>query len=720
MKKLLSLLANAAFAIQVLLLFLWILESFVSIPSWLQPIGRMHPLLLHFPIVLWILLAVLPLAKRHLVSESYPPLQHLLLHLAVVMTSLTALMGFFLAQEGGYAGNTLQWHKWGGLLLSFLGYGLLIGYPRLSERPQLLQSIVGGGVFLLIVASHFGAELTHGENFVFAPLQQATTQETIDPSQPIAQEMVLRILDSKCASCHNSRKKKGELDLSSLQALFAGGEHGDIIIAGNAKESALMQRLHLPLSDDDHMPPEGKPQLDQSELRLLSVWIDNGASKTVQLSDLADSSSLFAAVNQWISRQGIATADGPRYSFPAASARDIQELNTPFRRVSPISATSPALEATIFVRKAYTPQSIADLRSVKQQLVSLNLSHLPVTDEDLKMVGEFEKLERVILNGTEVTHEGLQHLTTCQHLKSLAVSSTKIGAEIADLLPQWPLLREVFVWNTRLDSVAINSLSSRFPEMTVERGYIPDAEEILNMSPPQIITDIRVLGPDDKVELKHNFPGVSIHYTTDGSEPDSLNGKLYEGPIKLDGYTQVKAMAFHQGWISSQTISQTFFKKGIEIQSAELEHIPNKRFMGRGAKTILDGQKGDPSSQEGPLWIGYRFNPFSAIMDLGEDAPEISHLTFSYLQKTGSYIMPPKSIEVWGGPEKDQLKRLVRKIPKQPTESLPNEILGIELSFEPAQYRYLKVVAKPVNPMPSWHKGAGDKGWVFVDEIIVQ
>lgn len=719
MKRFLPLLANTAFAIQVLILFLWVFESYVSIPTWLQPIGRMHPLLLHFPIVLWILLAGLPFLKNQLESKSFQSIQHVLLHLAVVFTSLTALMGFFLIQEGGYEGNSLNWHKWGGLLLSFLGYGLLLLYPRLQERGGLLQGILASSVLLLVLASHFGAELTHGDNFVFAPLQQEKKAAAIDPSRPIAQEMVLYILDSKCSTCHNPGKKKGKLDVSTLPALFAGGKNGPVIEAGDVEASVLMQRVHLPLSDDDHMPPEGKPQMDPTELQVLHEWIENGANKTLTLDDLPDSSSLYAAVSRWISGKEIATADGPRYTFEAASAQTIRQLNTPFRRVSPVTLHSPALEATLFVRDAYSSQSITDLGAVKEQLVSLNLSHLPVSDADLKVVGEFPHLERLVLNGTDISSEGLEQLKNCQQLRSLALSSTGVGAELSSLLAQWPQLKEVFVWNTNLDSSSLAQISEEYPDVSVELGYVPDAEEILDMSPPQILTEKRVLEPGDQVELKHTFPGVSIHYTTDGEDPDSLTGTLYQGPFTLDGYTKVKAMAFHEGWASSRSISQTFFKKGLDIQSAELQNIPNKRFMGRGAQTVLDGQKGDPGSHEGPLWIGYRKAPFSVILDLGENPPEISNLTFSYLQKTGAYIMPPKRIDIWSGPEPDQLSKLARKIPQQPTKSMPNEVLGIDFSFDPIQDRYIKVVAIPVNPMPSWHRGAGDRGWVFVDEIFV-
>ena len=42
------------------------------------------------------------------------------------------------------------------------------------------------------------------------------------------------------------------------------------------------------------------------------------------------------------------------------------------------------------------------------------------------------------------------------------------------------------------------------------------------------------------------------------------------------------------------------------------------------------------------------------------------------------------------------------------------------LPFVHTDARYIKVVARNVGVCPSWHSGAGDKAWLFVDEIIVQ
>jgi hypothetical protein len=41
-------------------------------------------------------------------------------------------------------------------------------------------------------------------------------------------------------------------------------------------------------------------------------------------------------------------------------------------------------------------------------------------------------------------------------------------------------------------------------------------------------------------------------------------------------------------------------------------------------------------------------------------------------------------------------------------------------AIEAQTARYLKVSAKNIGICPSWHKGAGEKAWIFADEIVVE
>ena len=76
-------------------------------------------------------------------------------------------------------------------------------------------------------------------------------------------------------------------------------------------------------------------------------------------------------------------------------------------------------------------------------------------------------------------------------------------------------------------------------------------------------------------------------------------------------------------------------------------------------------------------------------------------------------------MEVWAGSDPVHLHLIKRINPEQPAKEAPGYMKGYELIFSPVKERYLKVVVTPVAKLPIWHRGKGDKGWAFVDEIFL-
>ena len=66
--------------------------------------------------------------------------------------------------------------------------------------------------------------------------------------------------------------------LDSPDFIRQGSENGAVMEAGNPEKSSMYSSLILPLDDDDHMPPEGKPQLTEEQIKLIHLWLLKGAS----------------------------------------------------------------------------------------------------------------------------------------------------------------------------------------------------------------------------------------------------------------------------------------------------------------------------------------------------------------------------------------------------------------------------------------------------------
>lgn len=94
------------------------------------------------------------------------------------------------------------------------------------------------------------------------------------PAQVQFARDVRPVLDRSCASCHSADLKMADLDLSAHDAAMRGGEHGPVIVPGNAEGSKLY-RVIAGL-DKPSMPMDGDP-LAAHEVAAIKAWIDQGA-----------------------------------------------------------------------------------------------------------------------------------------------------------------------------------------------------------------------------------------------------------------------------------------------------------------------------------------------------------------------------------------------------------------------------------------------------------
>ncbi|MFD2519318.1 FN3 associated domain-containing protein [Emticicia soli] len=697
----------------ILLVFLLIFEAKVRIPVWVSPFGRLHPMLLHLPIGFAVVLVLLLLFKKEVETKSYAFLLKLILIITALSSCIAALMGFFLSREGGYDANLLQWHKWTGVGVSLFTYALTWFHEELAQKTKMLQLASVGGLILFILAGHFGAAITHGENYVFEAFEKKKDIQGFSQDSSMYQAAIQPILEKKCFSCHNDQKVKGELNMSSIQKILKGGKHGALWKAGDTLNSLLLQRVYLPLEQKEHMPPKGKEQLTVEEVALLTAWIKEGADMKKTVKDYVPLSKAKALAFKIAGSKSTEKT----YSFAEASESTLAEVNTPFCVVAPLANGSPALEAEFFVSRKFDRKSLENLSKVKEQLVELSLAKMPVKDEDIALIAKFPNLEKLNLNQTDITGNTLDQLAQCKLLNSVALSGTKISKDKLQKLLILPALTEVFVWNTSLDSVAIQALSKQFPRVTINGGYREDPNEILKLNPPILVNEEFILKKNTAIELKHTLKNVQIHYTLDGQNPDSTTQTIYDKPLVVDNYTRIKAMATKDGWRASGRIDYTFFKSSFSADTAILLSEPNPRYTGKGAKNLIDLKKGPIDNHQDAAWLGYQNKDFVSLIEFKKPVP-LTTITISYLQKIGSHIMPPAEVEVWGGNSEADLKKLQKVMPEQPEKMQDNANLGINVSIKQGSYKVIKLIVKPLPKLPKWHSDKGKPGWFFIDEVL--
>lgn len=717
-KRVVDISKQVLFALNVLILFLLVFEHYLEIPAWLHVFGRMHPMFLHFPIVILLLAIALDLLlpgdgeKKHFRKD----LLDSLFLLGALTASLTVIMGLFLSLEEEYLSGALQLHKWMGVGIAAFGYLIVFLRQLNRERPAWIRaSYVAAGVSV-VVAGHMGSVLTHGQDFLWEPVRGAGEVMVAKDQALIFDHVVKPVLEKKCMSCHNEAKAKGDFIMLDSARLEAGGKNGAPFVRGEPSESLVIQRAHLPLEDKKHMPPKGKPQLTSEELELLTLWIGAGAPYTQKVIAMPEGDSL-----RLIAERRLEPAIDPQepvFKFTAARDEDIRSLQTDYRVIAPVAAKSPALAVNFFNRHVFTSASLADLRKIGKQVVALDLNRMPVKDEDLKTIASFENLKKLNLNFTDITGGGLKHLAPLASLEELSLSGTKISAsDVANLAPL-KSLTSLYLWQTDIGENDMKAIREQLPGVAIEMGFSDDGT-LLKLNLPRFASQSVVFKDTLELVLDHPVRDTHIRYTTDGTDPDSLHGNIYEGPVKLTGtVTQVKTRAYKDGWIGSDIVSRYFLRHALTPDSVVLASPPAPEYRAAQPGLLVDGATNNTEFRSGN-WLGYRFNDAEVLFYFNSPVTT-SSVTLSTLNSTPSYIFPAAEVEVWGALRDGPMELLGRWRPAQPDG--PGNPLFIEVDeyrYKPKEITLLRIIARPVAELPSWHPAKGERGWVFLDEVLV-
>jgi hypothetical protein len=697
----------------IFLIFIVLFESRIQLPSWLHVAGRMHPMFLHFPIVLlliYFITLLLPAnVDRGLITG---------LGFAAALTSvLTAIMGMILSLEQPIEGNTLSFHKWGGIAIAIISTLFYRVRTSLQKWKWVGRFGMIVATMLILLTGHWGATLTHGENYLLQPI--AGERVKVAFSRAVAfTDVIQPVLEEKCINCHSSSNKKGGLSLSDSAGVAHGGKTGPTYISSKPDSSLIIQRIMLPLNHKKHMAPRDEPQVTDEELQLLRAWIRAGAPYGRRVADLPpeDTFRLLAA-------KYLAPADAEQpdlaFQFAAASSQKVQSLNTSYRVVRPLGTGSPALSASFYGQSSFDRKSLSDLLDVKEQLVELNLAKMPVNDDDMKVVEQMRNLRLLNLNYTAVTDSGLSRLKNLNNLRSLSLSGTRVSQAALQTLLALPEMKNVYLWDTKVDSATIAALSSRFQSVRIESGYHPDKDTTTyTLTQPIIKTKEGIFLDSVLIDLRHGIRDVEIRYSLDGSTPDSVNSLVYKGAFRLDSSAQLRAKAYKKGWHSSPVSEKLFLRSGVPIAQVEIVSPPDSTFDPKSPMILVDGVMGNPSNHQNDRWYGYKTK--GEILLKTSNAVNITQVWVMLLKNIGGSIFPAEEIEVWGGMDAESMKLLSRKKVVVPEKYDPTSVMPARLIFDPVEVRVIRLVVHPVKKIPKWHYNKGNPSISLITEVVVQ
>lgn len=437
----------------------------------LQFVGRTHPMVLHLPIgVVAALLALeaLALIRREPLPRSVrAPLAWLL----AASAAASVASGLLLSSEDGYAGRTLDLHKWLGIAVGVAAAACAVSLHVPRARPLYGPLVVVCGA-LLVPAGHFGAAMTHGEGFLTAPFRERAaaqpSREGPNGGVPPAARgeyatTIAPIFERYCVSCHGESTRKGKLALHTPAAIMAGGATGPALEPWDAEASELVFRMRLPVDDDAAMPPKGKPRPDEAVIALIAAWIDAGAN--------------FEGGDEVAAPPGTAerAAPAPQPTRLEAPAEALAALRAAHAHVEVIDPATGALWVSFASAPAIDDDAASRLLApVAPVVAELSLARTAIGDPTLGIVANMPRLRVLSLAQTRCTVEGLRLLSALPHLEVLSIAGMSAGESAADVLATgFPALRKVHVWASGMDNAHIVRLLAARPGLVIGTGQPP-------------------------------------------------------------------------------------------------------------------------------------------------------------------------------------------------------------------------------------------------------
>lgn len=241
--------------------------------------------------------------------------------------------------------------------------------------------------------------------------------------------------------------------------------------------------------------------------------------------------------------------------------------------------------------------------------------------------------------------------------------------------------------------------------------------EHLILPTPYVVpgTSHRIFSDSVTIELASLEPGVSLHFTLDNSTP-TVDSPVYTGPLTLTETSTVKAIALKEGMSPSHVLAARFTKIPAG-RSIELKTQYASQYSGGGDNALIDGIAGTGDFRTG-TWQGYHGVDIDAIVDLGAQST-VKKLSIRFLQDNNAWIFMPLKVEFWASTDGKTFEKAGEVMNDVPDMQEGSIIKAFELTIPPGRIRYIRVWAENMGVCPDWHKGAGNKAWIFADELSV-
>lgn len=218
------------------------------------------------------------------------------------------------------------------------------------------------------------------------------------------------------------------------------------------------------------------------------------------------------------------------------------------------------------------------------------------------------------------------------------------------------------------------------------------------------------------IDLESEQFDVPIIFST-GESHSSPEIQEFDRPFTFDRTMTIRAGIYIDGNLKDDMSEQTFFyHKGVN-KTINLLTPFSQIYPAGGKRALIDGITGTKNFRDGH-WQGFDGEDMSVILDL-ESRTKLKQISVSFLQNTGALIFLPSEIQIAvskNGEDFETISVINNDVSQSKNGEFIKEFLH---NFSHESFRYLRFYAKNIGVCPDWHPNAGEKCWIFADEIIL-
>ncbi|WP_066401808.1 discoidin domain-containing protein [Flavisolibacter tropicus] len=211
-------------------------------------------------------------------------------------------------------------------------------------------------------------------------------------------------------------------------------------------------------------------------------------------------------------------------------------------------------------------------------------------------------------------------------------------------------------------------------------------------------------------QLQTAQPVGKIEYTLN----DRSATTQYKSPVKINSTGNYVAFYSNGGPILN-TIQQPFYFNKATGKKITIKRKPDEKYPGQGgAFGLVNGiysNKGLSYSD----WLGWIGDDLEATIDLGR-TDKITSVKLHTIEQNGSWIYLPTAMNVYVSNDGKNFKQVGE------SATFESDVLTtgfLTVSVPATTTRYVKIVVKNYGIIPDGNPGAGNKAWLFADEIQV-